>query len=342
MEKAKVAVVILNWNGKSFLEKFLPSVVEYSKNDAEIIVADNASTDDSVAFVEEYYPQVRIIQNDKNYLFAKGYNEALAHIEADYYVLLNSDIEVTPNWIRPVIELMESDENIGICQPKLLSYHEKADFEYAGAAGGFIDTLGYPFCRGRLFNTLEKDFGQYDDNVEIFWATGAALFVKSSVYKSLGGLDDDFQAHMEEIDLCWRAKNAGYKIMYSSGSTVFHIGGGTLSKQSPKKTYLNFRNNLILLYKNLPSYLLFWVFLVRFALDFVAGIKFLVGGSLKEALAVTKAYIDFLKQLRKTQHKRNQLSQKRLSHIYKRSIVFQYYLLGKKKFSDLKQQDFSI
>ena len=337
----KTAVVILNWNGKTFLEKFLPSIVEYSINDAEVIVADNASTDDSVAFLKENYPQVRIIQNDDNYLFAKGYNVALSQVDADYFVLLNSDIEVTSNWIPPVIELMEKDDSIAICQPKLLSYYEKDSFEYAGAAGGFIDNLGYPFCRGRLFNSIEKDNGQYSDEVELFWATGAALFVKSSVYKELGGLDDDFLAHMEEIDFCWRAKNAGYKIKYCPNAEVYHIGGGTLSKQSPKKTYLNFRNNLILLYKNLPKNRLFIVFFMRFFLDIVAGFKFLCGGSMKEALAVTKAYIDFLKTFKSTRRKRKSLQQNHLPEIYRKSIVFHHYILGKKLFSELNKEDFS-
>lgn len=246
----KTAVVILNWNGRKFLKKFLPDVIKFSKKDAEVIVADNASTDDSVAVLKADFPEIRIIENKSNGGFAKGYNQALKLIDAEYYILLNSDIEVTENWINPVIELMESDKNIAACQPKIRSYHEKEKFEYAGAAGGFIDKFGYPFCRGRIFQSLEEDKGQYDDTVEIFWATGAALFIRAELYHKLGGMDDDFFAHMEEIDLCWRLKNEGYKIMYCPKSTVYHVGGGTLPTSSSWKTYLNFRNNFFLIYKN--------------------------------------------------------------------------------------------
>ena len=248
----KVAVVILNWNGKSFLEKFLPSVFACNSSYAEIIVADNASTDDSVSFLKSKYPQIKIIQNSSNGGFAKGYNDALKLVEAEYYVLLNSDVEVTPNWIDSVIQLMDTDKSIAACQPKIRAFDDKKSFEYAGAGGGFIDKYGYPFCRGRILDTLEEDKGQYNDVREVFWATGACLFVRSECYHKVNGFDEDFFAHMEEIDLCWRLKNLGYKIMYSPNSTVFHVGGGTLNKTSPKKTYLNFRNNLILLCKNHP------------------------------------------------------------------------------------------
>jgi GT2 family glycosyltransferase len=263
----KIAVVILNWNGKKFLEQFLPNVLEHSADRAEVIIADNASTDDSVEFLKQNYPHIRLIQNAENGGFSKGYNDALKHVEADYFVLLNSDIEVTPNWIQPVINLMESDKNIVVCQPKIRSYYEREKFEYAGAAGGFMDRFGYPFCRGRIFETIETDHGQYDDVCEVFWATGAAMFVKAPIYREFGGLDEDFFAHMEEIDFCWRVKNAGYKVMYCPDSTIYHIGGGTLPKHSPRKTYLNFRNNLSLLYKNLYSTELFFVFFVRSFLD---------------------------------------------------------------------------
>jgi len=266
MSNTKTAVVILNWNGKKFLEKFLPAVIEKSSASADVYVADNCSSDDSVCFLKQKFPQVKIIKNKKNYGFSAGYNQALKQIEAEYFVLLNSDIEVTDNWIEPVINLMESDKTIGACQPKLMSFNDKSLFEYAGAAGGFIDKYGYPFCRGRLFQTIEEDKNQYNDTIEIFWATGACLFVRAEIFKKLGGLDDDFFAHMEEIDICWRMKNAGYKIMYCPNSTVYHVGGGTLHKSNAKKTYLNFRNNLSLLFKNLPNKDFYKIFILRFIL----------------------------------------------------------------------------
>ena len=247
------AVVILNWNGKHMMEKFLPSVTAHTSGDAEVIIADNGSTDDSIEFLHTHYPDLRIIQLDQNYGFAEGYNRALAQIEADYYVLLNDDVEVTPHWVEPVIEQMQQNPLTAICQPKLLMYDQRDTFEYAGAAGGFIDRYGYPFCRGRLFDVVEKDHGQYDDPCEIFWASGAAMFVRADVWHQLGGLDGDFFAHMEEIDFCWRAKNKGYRVEYCPKSAIYHVGGGTLPKSNPRKTFLNFRNNLSMLYKNLPA-----------------------------------------------------------------------------------------
>jgi hypothetical protein len=270
-----IAVVILNWNGRKYLEQFLPPLVQHSRDEAEIIVADNASSDDSVAFLREHYPSIRIISNPSNEGFSRGYNLALKQVEADYYVLLNSDIEVTPNWIRPVIDLMEKDRSVAACQPKILSFYERTKFEYAGAAGGFIDKYGYPFCRGRIFQSLEEDNGQYNDAIEIFWATGACMFVRADLFHQSGGLDEDFFAHMEEIDLCWRLKNEGYRIMYCPDSTVYHIGGGTLPKISWRKTYFNFRNNFYLLYKNLPDNLVNEVFAKRLVLDGIAAMKFL-------------------------------------------------------------------
>ena len=235
---SKVAVVILNWNGrqKGLIEQYLPSVVEYSK-EAEVFVADNGSDDDSLDFIKSNFPTVNIISLDKNYGFTGGYNRALNKIEADYFVLLNDDVEVTPNWIAPLIEKMEEDQNVAVSQPKLLSYKDKERFEYAGAAGGYLDYLGYPFCAGRVFLNLEQDKGQYDKEREIFWATGAAMFVKSKVFKELGGLDEDFFAHMEEIDFCWRVKNAGYKVMYYPQSKVYHFGAATLQTNNPRKTF---------------------------------------------------------------------------------------------------------
>jgi GT2 family glycosyltransferase len=243
----RVAVVILNWNGINYLKQFLPSVCASTYPNLEIIIGDNASTDESVVYVRDNYPQVKIIINDQNYGFAGGYNKILTQLDHDYFILLNSDVEVEPNWIEPVISLMESDSKIAAAQPKILSQANKHSFEYAGAAGGFIDDFGYPFCRGRLFDTLELDKGQYNESSEVFWASGAAFFIKRPNWLEMNGLDDDFFAHMEEIDLCWRLKNEGYKIMYCADSQVYHVGGGTLQAESPFKTYLNFRNNLVLL-----------------------------------------------------------------------------------------------
>ena len=337
----KIAVVILNYNGKAFLEKFLPNVIAFSSQDAEIWVADNNSLDGSVDILREKFPQVKLIENKYNGGFATGYNLALKQIEADYYVLLNSDIEVTKDWIKPVIELMESDDKIAACQPKILSYYNHEEFEYAGASGGFIDRFGYPFCRGRVFQSLEKDEGQYNYPVEVFWATGACMFVKSKIYHEAGGLDDDFFAHMEEIDLCWRLKNEGYKIMVCPASEVYHVGGGTLPKHSAMKTYLNFRNNFSLLYKNLPSKYLKRIFLTRFLLDGVAAFKFLLEGGFSDFIAVIEAHLYFYKNFRKLKKKRKQLKQNYVSKLYQRNIVIDHYILGKKKYSDLKEKDFS-
>jgi GT2 family glycosyltransferase len=338
---AKTAVVILNWNGREFLRKFLPSVLANSNDDTEVIVADNASTDSSAEFLQDNFPQVRIIQNRTNGGFAKGYNDALAEVDAEFYVLLNSDIEVTPGWIEPVIRLMESDPQIGACQPKLRSYHEPEKFEYAGAAGGYIDAFGYPFCRGRIFQDLETDHEQYNDAREIFWATGACLFVRAELYHRFGGLDADFFAHMEEIDFCWRLKNAGFKIMYCPDSIVFHVGGGTLPKKSSHKTYLNFRNNLALLYKNLPSQRLFKVFAVRFPLDGIAAFKFLIDGGFADFYAVLRAHLDFYANFGRLRRQRKQLIQKEVSGVYQGNLVRDYYLRHKRHFSSLDPRDFS-
>jgi len=333
----KIAVVILNWNGKNFLEKFLPNVIEYSADVAEVIIADNASTDDSVEFLKQNFPQIRLIQNAKNGGFSKGYNDALKHVDADYFVLLNSDIEVTKNWIQPVIDLMQSNPEIAVCQPKIRSYHEREKFEYAGAAGGFIDRFGYPFCRGRIFDTIEIDSGQYDDVCEIFWATGAAMFVKASIYKEFGGLDEDFFAHMEEIDFCWRVKNAGYNVMYCPDSTVYHVGGGTLPKQSPRKTYLNFRNNLSLIYKNSYRSERFFVLFMRYFLDQIAAIKFFFQGNFKDAFMVIRAYAHFIRrfpQIRKKRKKQLTICKHHIG-IYPFSIVWKYYVQKRKTFDQL-------
>lgn len=334
-----VAIVILNWNGKTFLEKFLPSVIANSGK-SRIIVADNDSKDDSVEYLKKEFPQVELIINESNGGYAKGYNDALKKVEADYYVLLNSDIEVAPNWIEPLVDLMESDKNIAACQPKLRGYHNQEEFEYAGASGGYIDRWGYPFCRGRIFNSIEKDQGQYDDVIEVFWATGAAMFVRAEAFWQVGGLDEDFFAHMEEIDLCWRLKNMGYKIMVQPASIVFHVGGGTLPKNSPRKTYLNFRNNFYLLYKNLPRHDFYTVFFVRLIWDGIAGIKFLAEGHWRDTFAVVKAHLHFYLNLRRNFKKRERLKQHKVSMVYKKNIVFQHFVKRIKKFSSLNPNDF--
>lgn len=336
----KVAVVILNWNGRDFLQRFLPSVVENLPDFAQVIIADNNSSDDSIAFLEKEYPLIRVIINEDNGGYAKGYNDALKRIESDYYVLLNSDIEVTGNWIEPIISLMDDNKNIAACQPKIRDFHQKTYFEYAGAGGGYIDKYGYPFCRGRIFQEIEEDKGQYDDISEVFWASGACMFVRAEVYHGLQGLDEDFFAHMEEIDFCWRAKNKGYQIYYNPQSVVYHVGGGTLPKGNPRKTYLNFRNNFFLLYKNIESKHLLWVFMWRLVLDGVAGIKFLLDGSIKDALAVMKAHFHFYKALGLLKRKRKMLQQKEVSHVYKHNIVYDHFIRGIKTFNNLKNKRF--
>jgi GT2 family glycosyltransferase len=337
----KTAVVILNWNGREFLEKFLPPLLQFSSNVAEIIIADNASTDTSIEYIEQNFPSIRIIKNRENGGFAKGYNDALKQVDAEFYILLNSDIEVTENWIPPVIKMMEKDPKIAACQPKIRSYHNPEFFEYAGAAGGFIDKFGYPFCRGRIFQSIENDHGQYDQDVEIFWATGACLFVRSDIYHKFDGLDSDFFAHMEEIDFCWRVKNSGYKIAVCHESTVYHVGGGTLPKRSAFKTYLNIRNNIIMLYKNLPANKLFAVLFVRSFLDMIASFKFLVDGGWKDFLAVFRAYLSFYRRFSKHRPKRKKIDQKKVPHIYKGNIVFKHYLGRVKRFSDLDANRFT-
>lgn len=319
----KVAVVILNWNGKQLLEQFLPSVVQYSK-EATVYVADNASTDDSVAFVKDQFPEVSIVVNPTNTGYAGGYNDALQHIEADVYALVNSDIEVTENWLQPIIKAFQNEPTTAIIQPKILDYKNKDYFEYAGAAGGFIDQYGYPFCRGRIFNTLEKDLGQYDTNQEIFWASGACFFIRSNVYKELKGFDTSFFAHQEEIDLCWRAINKGHTIKYLFESKVFHVGGATLQQGNPKKTELNFRNSLLMLTKNLPKKVLFRVLFIRMVLDGIAGIKFLLEGQPKHLVAVLKAHFSFYQRFAINYNKRDTYQQTK--YYFTKSIVLSYFI----------------
>jgi GT2 family glycosyltransferase len=335
MPSIKTAVVILNWNGEGFLKQFLPSVIQHS-HDATIIVADNASTDNSISYLNSLGNAVKIIQLDKNYGFTGGYNKALKQIDAEYFVLLNSDVQVTAGWIQPIIDLMDSNKAIGICQPKIKAFHQTTHFEYAGASGGFIDWMGYPFCRGRLFNDLELDSGQYNDTIEVFWATGACMFIRSDLYNKLGGLDENFFAHMEEIDLCWRAHLLGQKVMVVPKAEVFHVGGGTLPKNNPRKTFYNFRNNLMMLYKNLPASKLISVILMRLLLDGVAGIKFMLQGSFNDTLAVIKAHFAFYGSLLKGKLKRSQNTANSPATIYNRSILWAYFIKGIKNYNQLK------
>jgi len=333
-----IAIVILNYNGKGYLEKFLPSVTANSQ-DCQVTVADNCSTDDSLAFLKSNYPDLQTIEIPFNGGYSAGYNYALELIEAKYYVLLNSDIEVTPNWVRPIYEMMESDSTIAATQPKILSYHNKNEFEYAGAGGGQLDFLGYPFCRGRIFETVELDEGQYNDTTQVFWASGACLFIRSDVYHKIGGLDNDFFAHMEEIDLCWRINNLGMKVMYNGNVTVYHVGGGTLPKSNPRKTYLNFRNGLSLLLKNLNTSQLFYTLFSRMILDFVAALKFLVDGSGRDCWAVIKAVIHFIwlipSNWKKRLHAKKEISLIQKDLIYPKSIVYQHFIKKKKLYKEL-------
>ncbi|APD05599.1 hypothetical protein UJ101_00046 [Flavobacteriaceae bacterium UJ101] len=329
----KIAIVILNWNGKKLLQQFLPSVVQYSSQ-AEIYVIDNASEDDSINFLKKNYPSIRIIQNKENYGFSKGYNEGLKSVEADIVCLLNSDVEVTENWITPIQKLFEKDERIAVVQPKLLDYKKKTHFEYAGAAGGFLDNLGYPFCRGRIFDTIEEDLGQYNDEIEIFWASGAVFFIRKHIFDEVGGLDEDYFAHQEEIDLCWRVKNKGYKIFYTYKSVVFHLGGATLSNMNPKKTFLNFRNSLFNLLKNNTLFKALLKIFLRLCLDGVAGIKFLFQRQFDHFFAIIRAHFSFYRFSLKMNNKRT-ISKKKNSFMVSKWIILEYFIKNKKKYTDL-------
>lgn len=328
----KTAIVILNWNGKELLETFLPSVVLHSK-DATIYVADNASSDDSIAFVINNFPQVKIIQNTTNGGYAKGYNEALKDLTEDILVLLNSDVEVTQNWLQPITNEFKNDPTLVAAQPKILDYKNKEYFEYAGAAGGFLDAYGYPFCRGRIFNTIEKDNGQYNDALPIFWATGACLFVKSKAFKAIGGFDEDFFAHQEEIDLCWRLQAKGGTIKYIGASSVYHLGGGTLSANNPKKTFYNFRNTLLLLIKNYVGTIVWFRVITRLLLDGLAAFQFLSQGRFKHIIAILKAHISFYSLLPKFITKRKN-NASHIKHYRVKSIVFQYFVRKRRHFND--------
>jgi len=328
----KIAVVILNWNGKKLLEQFLPPVIEHSK-EATIYVADNASSDNSIEFVIANFPSVKIIKNKENGGYAKGYNDALKDLKEDIFCLLNNDIEVTQDWLIPIINTFKNEANTVIVQPKLLDYKQKDYFEYAGAAGGFIDKFGYPYCRGRIFNTIEKDTGQYNDIVDIFWASGACLFIRNRVFKELNGFDENFFAHMEEIDLCWRAKNLGYDIKYIGNSKVYHVGGATLNSLNPKKAYLNFRNSLYTLTKNAQGNIFFLLF-IRLALDGIAGIKFLLEFKPKHIIAIIHAHFSFYLHLGTLVSLRKSLK-KRQKYYNITSIVLNYYVYKNRDFKSL-------
>ncbi len=336
----KISIVILNWNGSGFLKRFLPSVISCSKGNVEIVVADNGSTDDSKTLIETSFPTVTYLQLDQNFGFAEGYNLALESLQSDYFLLLNSDVEVTPGWLGPMLQLMGTDPAIGICQPKILSLDRPDEFEYAGAAGGFIDRFGYPFCRGRILQVVEKDLGQYDDTIPVSWASGACMMVSSHAWKACKGFDPDFWAHMEEIDLCWRAQHLGYKVYCTPASVVYHIGGGTLNYNNPLKIHLNFRNNLFLLFKNLPGNQLATKLPARMILDAVAAFVFLFKGEFASFGRVFTAHLKFYGSMYQLMKKRRIIFQTRKNKAFSvttdKSILWNYFILKRRKFSKLK------
>lgn len=334
---ARISIVILNFNGRPFLEKFLPTIIEYSPK-CEIVVADNHSTDNSLDFLYKTHPEIRILEFRENYGYCGGYNRALAQLDSDFFIILNSDVEVTENWIEPIISVFERDEKIAAIQPKLLDYKHKDKFEYAGGAGGYIDKLGYPFCRGRIFDAIETDTGQYDDTREVFWATGACFFIRAKLFKHYGGFDETFFAHMEEIDLCWRMKRDGYKVYGCGESVVYHVGGGTLTYGNPRKTYLNFRNSLLVLIKNLPLAELTWKLPVRWIIDYVAIINFFLRGHFADGLMIFKAHLYVAANFISTFKKRTK-SKKGPSNLvgrYPKLLLINYHIAGVRKFSDLE------
>ena len=335
-----VSIVILNWNGRNYLQQFLPSVLATTYANKEVVVIDNASTDDSVSFLQSHYPSVRILTNAGNYGFAKGYNDGLKHVQADYYVLLNNDVEVHPGWIEPMVQLLETNASIAACQPKLLQFHQKEQFEYAGAAGGWLDYLGYPFARGRIFDVCEKDEGQYDTAEPIFWASGAALFVRSGAWHEINGLDEYFFAHQEEIDFCWRLQLAGYKVYACPQSVVYHVGAGTLPKGNARKVFLNFRNNLVMMAKNMPVWEATWKIFYRFGLDYISALKSLAAGQKTYYRSVVKAHIAFLKWLfveRKKALFPPGKKHKLCGYLHK-SVVWSHFARGKKTFAEIVEK----
>lgn len=341
----RIAIVILNWNGKHFLEKFMPGIIRYSEDWARVVVADNASTDDSLLYLSETFPQVQLIKNEKNFGFTGGYNRALNQLNDEFFILLNSDVEVSEGWLQPLLTFMDAHPNAAACQPKIRSFSDRQLFEHAGAAGGYIDFLGYPFCRGRIYTTLEEDKGQYDNIQPVFWATGACLFIRSAVFHAQKGFDESFFAHMEEIDLCWRIQHTGQEIFVIPQSVVYHVGGGTLPKNNPRKTYYNFRNNLLMLFKNLPGHQLIWLLPLRLFLDGAAGIKFLIDGDYKDTFSVLKAHFVFYYLILTSSSIRFKQQKNVVIHaskgIYHKSIIKAYYLKKIKYFSQLSKEDFS-
>lgn len=326
------AIAILNWNGKELLQKFLPSIILYSPN-TNIYVIDNASTDDSVLFLQENFPQVTIIQNNENYGFAKGYNKGLKNIKEPYLALVNSDVEVTKNWLNPIQNIFDNEPETAVIQPKILDYNRPTHFEYAGAAGGFIDKYGFSFCRGRIFGTIEEDQYQYEDIIDIFWASGACFFIRNDVYKKLEGFDEDFFAHQEEIDLCWRIQNTGKKVKYCAFSVIYHVGGATLQYHNPWKTYLNFRNSLLMMHKNLPDKKRFQIIFIRLCLDGIAGFRFILMLKPKHCLAIIRSHLAYYKRITKIKLKKYP---SKTNHYFKvKSIVIAYFVKRKKEYNHL-------
>ena len=329
----KTAVVILNWNGKSLLEKFLPSVIKHSE-EATIYVADNASNDDSIVFLKSGFPQVKIIQNTSNLGYAGGYNAALANLQEDIFILLNSDVEVSANWLNPIIEIFKEEPQTAAVQPKILDYNNKDNFEYAGAAGGFIDKYAYPFCRGRIFQELEEDHGQYNDDAYVFWASGACMAIRKTAFIEANGLDEDFFAHQEEIDLCWRLINLGQRVKFCAGSKIYHVGGATLQSMNPQKTFFNFRNSLFMIAKNVSKPQVYSVLFIRMLLDAFAGIKFLVEGKFNHFFSILKAHGSFYRNFKKIWNKRSAVNTSTKYYLVS-SIVYEHYLKRKKRFKEL-------
>ena len=332
----KCAVIILNWNGEKYLDQFLPSVVKYSQtDDISVVVADNGSTDNSIELIRNHYPTIQLLPLSENYGFAEGYNQAIRQIETEYVVLLNSDVEVTEHWLEPMLDYMDAHRDVVACQPKIRAYKNRTHFEHAGAAGGMMDKFGYPYCRGRIVGFADEDHGQYDTICNIFWATGACMLIRRDAYLNNGGLDKDFFAHQEEIDLCWRLLCRGYKIVCIPQSIVYHVGGASLSYQNPRKTYLNFRNNMLLLYKNLPADKLWRIMLIRFFMDYAAAAQFLITGQWQNFQMVFKARHDFHRMRKSFAPKRaDNLSKTTIAYpaeISNRSIIIDYYLKGKRQ-----------
>lgn len=338
--RTKVAIVILNWNGKNYLKQFLPSILKNSAgNSNKVYIVDNNSSDESVEYIQGSFPEVKIISFDKNFGYARGYALSLPQIHADYYVLLNSDVEVTPNWLNPLVRLLDSNNNIAAVMPKIRAFNNKEYFEYAGAAGGFIDKFGYPFCQGRILTHIEKDVGQYDKLKEIFWASGACMFLRASAYSRTGGFDGDFFAHMEEIDLCWRLKRLGYTIYYCPDSLVYHVGGGTLPNDNPRKLYYNYRNSLFLLFKNIGRFGFFTILLPRMFLDGISALAYLLQGKVIFCISVIRAHLRFYISLPRLINKRRIfnriIAKKQVSCIYPKSIVYQFFIKGFRTFNHL-------